>query len=63
MPRPRPSAIWFADVPERKPRLSRERITRAAVELLDVEGVDGSLLARGHRDAPEAHPRAPAQLR
>lgn len=46
MPRPRPSAIWFADVPERKPRLSRERITRAAVELLDVEGVDGLSMRR-----------------
>ncbi|MCW3820614.1 TetR/AcrR family transcriptional regulator [Micromonospora sp. DR5-3] len=42
----RPSAIWFADEPERKPRLSRERITRAAVALLDVEGVNGLSMRR-----------------
>lgn len=46
MSRPRATAIWFADEPERKPRLSRERITRAAVDLLDVEGVDGLSMRR-----------------
>ncbi|WP_406103795.1 TetR/AcrR family transcriptional regulator [Micromonospora globbae] len=46
MPRPRPSAIWLREEPVRKPRLSRERITRAAVELLDVEGVEGLSMRR-----------------
>ncbi|WP_419992518.1 TetR/AcrR family transcriptional regulator [Streptomyces boninensis] len=46
MPRPRPADIWFTDEPPRKPRLSRERIVRAAVELLDAEGVDGFSMRR-----------------
>ncbi|MFE2753656.1 TetR/AcrR family transcriptional regulator [Actinosynnema sp. NPDC059335] len=46
MPRQRPAAIWFAEEPERKPRLSRDRITRAAVELLDAEGVAGLSMRR-----------------
>ncbi|ROT29415.1 TetR/AcrR family transcriptional regulator [Micromonospora sp. HM5-17] len=46
MPRPRSSAIWFTDEPDRRPRLSRERITRAAVDLLDVEGVQGLSMRR-----------------
>jgi AcrR family transcriptional regulator len=41
-----PPAIWFADEPERRPRLSRERITRAAVALLDAEGVAGLSMRR-----------------
>ncbi|MCP2261321.1 transcriptional regulator, TetR family [Streptoalloteichus tenebrarius] len=39
MPHPRPGEIWFAEEPERRPRLSRERITDAAVALLDADGV------------------------
>ncbi|WP_280269255.1 TetR/AcrR family transcriptional regulator [Nocardia wallacei] len=44
---PRPSrALWLRDQPDRKPRLSRERIVAAAVELLDAEGVDGFSMRR-----------------
>ncbi|MEU5978743.1 TetR/AcrR family transcriptional regulator [Streptomyces sp. NPDC047315] len=46
MPRQRPSAVWFADEPARKPRLTRERITTAAVALLDAEGVEGLSMRR-----------------
>ncbi|GAA2458627.1 TetR/AcrR family transcriptional regulator [Streptomyces macrosporus] len=46
MPRPRPSTIWFSPERPRKPRLSRERIARAAVALLDVEGVAGLSMRR-----------------
>ncbi|WP_043268842.1 TetR/AcrR family transcriptional regulator [Streptomyces sp. CT34] len=42
----RPAAIWFAGEPDRKPRLSRERITTAAVALLDAEGVQGLSMRR-----------------
>lgn len=42
----RPPAVWFAEEPDRKPRLSRERITRAAVALLDAEGVEGLSMRR-----------------
>ncbi|MEV4750841.1 TetR/AcrR family transcriptional regulator C-terminal domain-containing protein [Streptosporangium sp. NPDC049248] len=38
---PSGQSIWFRDEgPARKPRLSRERIVRAAVELLDAEGAE-----------------------
>ncbi|WP_413105531.1 TetR/AcrR family transcriptional regulator [Streptomyces sp. Inha503] len=46
MPQPRPPAIWFTDEPDRKPRLSRQRITRAAVALLDAEGLEGLSMRR-----------------
>ncbi|MFI6289050.1 TetR/AcrR family transcriptional regulator [Streptomyces sp. NPDC051018] len=47
MTRPRPPAVWFAEEkPPRKPRLSRERITRAAVALLDADGVEGLTMRR-----------------
>ncbi|MEU1663995.1 TetR/AcrR family transcriptional regulator C-terminal domain-containing protein [Streptomyces sparsogenes] len=46
MPRSRPPAVWFAEEPHRKPRLSRERITRAAVSLLDADGVEGLTMRR-----------------
>lgn len=46
MPRPRPTAVWFAEERPRKPRLSRERIVGAAVELLDAEGVEGFSMRR-----------------
>ncbi|MFJ4767554.1 TetR/AcrR family transcriptional regulator [Streptomyces uncialis] len=46
MPRSRPPAVWFADEPDRKPRLSRDRIVRAAVALLDAEGVEGLSMRR-----------------
>ncbi|MFI0263952.1 TetR/AcrR family transcriptional regulator [Streptomyces sp. NPDC017056] len=46
MPQPRPPTIWLADEPDRKPRLSRQRITRAAVALLDAEGVEGLSMRR-----------------
>ncbi|MFC9970941.1 TetR/AcrR family transcriptional regulator [Spirillospora sp. NPDC127200] len=42
----RPPAVWFTDEPVRKPRLSRERIVRAAVSLLDAEGVEGLSMRR-----------------
>lgn len=39
--------MWLRDEePPRKPRLSRERITQAAIELLDAEGVDGFSMRR-----------------
>lgn len=46
MARQRPPAIWFADEPGRRPRLSRERITAAAVALLDAEGTAEGLSMR-----------------
>lgn len=46
MPRSRPAPVWFADGPERKPRLSRERIVAAAVALLDAEGPEGLSMRR-----------------
>lgn len=46
MSRPRPPAVWFAEERPRRPRLSRERIARAAVELLDAEGVAGFTMRR-----------------
>lgn len=42
----RPPAIWFVDERTRKPRLSRERITQAAVALLDADGVNGLSMRR-----------------
>ncbi|MEV0050868.1 TetR/AcrR family transcriptional regulator [Saccharopolyspora shandongensis] len=42
----RPSAIWFTEERPRRPRLSRERITRAAVQVLDAEGVAGLSMRR-----------------
>lgn len=33
--------VWFREERQRKPRLTRERIVSAAVELLDAEGVGG----------------------
>ncbi|MGP4113315.1 TetR/AcrR family transcriptional regulator [Streptomyces sp. 4N509B] len=41
-----PHAVWFDEERPRKPRLSRERIARAAVELLDAEGVAGVSMRR-----------------
>ncbi|SEG84497.1 DNA-binding transcriptional regulator, AcrR family [Thermomonospora echinospora] len=46
MSQPRPPAVWFTEERPRKPRLSRERIARAAVELLDAEGVTGFSMRR-----------------
>jgi len=46
MSRSRPPAVWFAEEPPRRPRLSRERIVRAAVALLDAEGVAGLSMRR-----------------
>ncbi|MCK1817753.1 TetR/AcrR family transcriptional regulator [Streptomyces sp. XM4011] len=41
------SAIWFGEQPpERKPRLSRERITEAAVAVLDADGPEGLSMRR-----------------
>lgn len=46
MPRS-PRAVWLRDQgPPRKPRLSRERIVIAAVELLDAEGAEGFSMRR-----------------
>jgi AcrR family transcriptional regulator len=46
MPQP-PRAVWLRDQgPPRKPRLSRERIVTAAVELLDAEGAEGFSMRR-----------------
>lgn len=39
-------SVWFAEERPRKPRLSRERIVRAAVEVLDAEGVGGFSMRR-----------------
>jgi AcrR family transcriptional regulator len=44
--RPGRPAIWFNEERPRKPRLSRERIARAAVNLLDAEGVAGMSMRR-----------------
>jgi AcrR family transcriptional regulator len=49
MPRPpqRPDPVWFsAEERPRRPRLSRERIVAAAVELLDAEGESGFSMRR-----------------
>lgn len=46
MSRQRPPAVWFTEEQPRKPRLSRERIARAAVDLLDAEGVTGFSMRR-----------------
>jgi AcrR family transcriptional regulator len=49
MPRPpkRPHAVWFEPSERpRRPRLSRERIVAAAVELLDAEGESGFSMRR-----------------
>ncbi|WP_024802742.1 TetR/AcrR family transcriptional regulator [Nocardia sp. BMG51109] len=44
---PPPRAVWLRDQgPARKPRLSRERIVAAAVDLLDAEGVGGFSMRR-----------------
>ncbi|MFC7330937.1 TetR/AcrR family transcriptional regulator [Marinactinospora rubrisoli] len=46
MSRPHP-AVWLRDEPPpRRPRLTRERITEAAVALLDAEGVPGFSMRR-----------------
>ncbi|MER5387814.1 TetR/AcrR family transcriptional regulator [Saccharopolyspora sp. NPDC002686] len=42
----RPPAIWFAEQRPRKPRLSRERIARAAVAVLDADGASGLSMRR-----------------
>ncbi|MER7081252.1 transcriptional regulator, TetR family [Saccharopolyspora kobensis] len=42
----RPPAIWFAEQRPRKPRLSKERIARAAVAVLDAEGASGLSMRR-----------------
>ncbi|RBO93645.1 TetR/AcrR family transcriptional regulator [Nocardia puris] len=42
-----PRTVWLRDQgPPRKPRLSRERIVSAAMDLLDAEGVDGFSMRR-----------------
>jgi len=46
MPRRELPAVWFTEERPRKPRLSRERIARAAVDLLDAEGVTGFSMRR-----------------
>ncbi|MFG2172989.1 TetR/AcrR family transcriptional regulator [Streptomyces niveus] len=46
MPGSRPPAVWFTDERPRRPRLSRERIARAAVGLLDADGVTGLSMRR-----------------
>ncbi|WP_233358697.1 TetR/AcrR family transcriptional regulator [Thermomonospora amylolytica] len=38
--------VWFEEERPRRPRLSRERITQAAVALLDAEGVGGLSMRR-----------------
>ncbi|WP_405800614.1 TetR/AcrR family transcriptional regulator [Streptomyces sp. NBC_01506] len=42
----RPPAVWFTEEQPRKPRLSRDRIARGAVALLDAEGVAGLSMRR-----------------
>ncbi|MDA3648752.1 TetR/AcrR family transcriptional regulator [Saccharopolyspora indica] len=42
----RPPAIWFSAQRPRKPRLSTERIARAAVAVLDAEGASGLSMRR-----------------
>ncbi|MDT0443893.1 TetR/AcrR family transcriptional regulator [Streptomyces johnsoniae] len=48
MPEQRPhGSVWFrADERTARPRLSRERIVTAAIELLDAEGVEGFSMRR-----------------